>query len=249
MVTEFRCVPGPISPVYLVCWLAHAIVRVSRTWNQIGLELLYEGVRLRRIGQLPAFARALERHDGLGNLVRKLNIDYFVPHRAAELHNQKTRRIFQLCPRLTHFGFKPPFVIPNLLTVLHRVSHTITSLEYNDQMDYHLIFPTLVQLSTSLQSLAICLPAAYIATWHPMVVFESWRLFVGFPALRTFRTLDPTVMLARGALQPYLPHDTHRELGEADSATEDEDKDSPESAWITTILATDPDSDDSEDDD
>ncbi|KAJ7637858.1 hypothetical protein B0H17DRAFT_1149317 [Mycena rosella] len=344
-----------------------AIVRVSKTWNQIGLKLLYEGVTLQRIGQLLAFVRALEAHDGPGDLVRKLSIGYFVPHRAAELHNQETRRIFQLGPRLTHFELKPPFLIPDLLTVLPRVSYTITYLEYNDQVQYHLIFPTLVQLSTNLQSLAICL-SAYDAAGHPVVVFEKlealrvrfvfnsaatlpeWSMpalrqlwlhtggsfgdihslshteslldscgrnliflwlthstpleagdtiqglldscpalehltiqgalyqveprlshqlihsldvscfpicdtsptfRAGFPALRTFRTLDPTFMFSSVALPPDLPHDldTHRELREADGATEDEDEDSPESAWITAILATDPDSDDSKDDD
>ncbi|KAJ7485828.1 hypothetical protein FB451DRAFT_1128075 [Mycena latifolia] len=335
-----------------------SIAGVSKLWHQIGSELLYESVTLRRIGQLPAFIRALEERDGLGALVRNIDISCFVPHGYATLHDQETARIFQLCPRLSHFGFKPPFLIPTPLTVLPRVSDTITSLEYNNQVEYSLILPTLVQLSANLRSLALSLPITYDAT-DPKLLFEKlealrvrlsadsmfsppqWTMpalrrfwlqgsnglsrihdaeaflnicgrtltflwlpdflvaptepsvhiqslldrcpalehlamprilcevepplthqrihsldllcfptrdtftpfLNGFPELHAFRTLDQTLMSPWEVIPPDLPCD-----GEIQQDSDEED-DTTEAAWITAVLATDPDSDDSDDSD
>ncbi|KAJ7485810.1 hypothetical protein FB451DRAFT_1554624, partial [Mycena latifolia] len=338
-----------------------SIAGVSKLWHQIGSELLYESVTLRRIGQLPAFVRALEERNGLGALVRNIDISCFVPHGYAALHDQETARIFELCPRLSHFGFKPPFQIPASLTVLPRVSDTITSLEYNNQVEYSLILPTLVELSASLRSLALSLPITYDAT-GPKIFFEKlealrvrlsadsmasppqWtmpalrRLWLqgshglsriqnvrdaeaflnicgrtlaflwlphflvarteppvhiqslldrcpalkhlamprilcevepplthqrihlldllcfptrdtftpflhGFPALRALRTLDQTLTFPWDVIPPDLPCD-----GDAQLESDEEDG-TPEAAWITAVLATDPDADDSDDSD
>ncbi|KAJ7473376.1 hypothetical protein FB451DRAFT_291896 [Mycena latifolia] len=162
--------PFPQSAWSMDLRMKLAIVGVSKTWHQIGLELLYESVILRRIGQLPAFVDALEARAGLGTLVRNISINCFVPHGYTSLHDEEIRRIFQLCPRLSHFGFKPPFrILPH--TFLPKVSNTITSLEYNDRVEYSLIFPTLVQLSASLRSLALSLPS--FDAVYPKLIFEK----------------------------------------------------------------------------
>ncbi|KAJ6586385.1 hypothetical protein DFH09DRAFT_1143220 [Mycena vulgaris] len=136
------------------------IIRVCKTWHRIGLELLYKTVTLRRIGQIPAFVSALEAHNGLGTLVRNLNISCFVP-----------------C------GFVPAFLIldsnhpgcspdPDPPMLPPAVGRNITSLEYNRTVEYDLIFPTLVELHGNLQSLALSLPTTYDAS-HPTLVFEK----------------------------------------------------------------------------
>ncbi|KAJ7761085.1 hypothetical protein B0H16DRAFT_1719779 [Mycena metata] len=51
-----------------------SILAVCKDWYQVGTEILYEDVHLHRIGQLPAFVRALEGHAGLGDLVRRLDL-------------------------------------------------------------------------------------------------------------------------------------------------------------------------------
>jgi hypothetical protein len=84
-----------------------AIIAVCRTWNQIGVELFYNGVTLRRIKQVPVFICALESREGLGTLVRSLDINCAVPPRFSALLENSTTKIFQLCPRLSHFGFSP----------------------------------------------------------------------------------------------------------------------------------------------
>jgi hypothetical protein len=138
-----------------------AIGGVSKNWHVIGLGLLYGAITLRRICQLSTFVRALEAREGLGSLVRNLNLTYYIPRECNALHHQETKRIFQLCPRLLHFGFKPPFIIPAPLNILPRISYTITSLEYGSAVEFSLIFPTLVQLSASLRSLSLSIQATY----------------------------------------------------------------------------------------
>ncbi|KAJ7719453.1 hypothetical protein B0H16DRAFT_1474947 [Mycena metata] len=49
-----------------------SILAVCKDWYQVGTEILYEDVHLHRIGQLPAFVRALEGHAGLGDLVTRI---------------------------------------------------------------------------------------------------------------------------------------------------------------------------------
>ncbi|KAJ7485824.1 hypothetical protein FB451DRAFT_1128071 [Mycena latifolia] len=149
------------------------IIRVCKTWHQIGLELLYRSVTLRRIGQMPAFVCALEACQTLGALVRDLHVTCFVPHGYHALYMQETQKILLLCPRLSHFGFKPSFLIPGAPALLPALGGTnITSLEYSNNVEYSLILPTLVQLCGSLRFLALPLPSIHHAS-HPTIVFSQ----------------------------------------------------------------------------
>ncbi|KAJ7739042.1 hypothetical protein DFH07DRAFT_892459 [Mycena maculata] len=138
-----------------------SIVNVCRTWNQVGTELLYETVFLRGIGQLPALVRALENRDGLGLLVRHLDISCMVPRGYALLFESETKKIFELCPRLSHFAFVPIFLIPAVTFSLPPMASSITSLEYTDAVDFSVALPSLVELCGNLRSLTLALPASY----------------------------------------------------------------------------------------
>ncbi|KAJ6586376.1 hypothetical protein DFH09DRAFT_1274853 [Mycena vulgaris] len=148
------------------------LVRVCKAWHRIGLEFLYRRVTLRRIGQMPAFVSALEVRNGLGAFVRNLYISCFVPHGYLALYNQEIKKIFQLCPQLSHFAFKPPFHIPTSPNMIPAVSGNVTSLEYNHNVEYPLILPTLVQLCKILRSLALFLPTTYDAS-HSTLRFQQ----------------------------------------------------------------------------
>ncbi|KAJ7142544.1 hypothetical protein C8R44DRAFT_760809 [Mycena epipterygia] len=114
-----------------------AVVGVCRTWHLIGLELLYERITLRRLPQLQHLLSTLESRNGLGNLVRSLDIDCLVPRGFYQSHEPKMKRIFQLCPRLSHFGFAPandPSVRREYIAaqpILLGISDSITSLSFN----------------------------------------------------------------------------------------------------------------------
>ncbi|KAJ6625742.1 hypothetical protein B0H10DRAFT_2000419 [Mycena sp. CBHHK59/15] len=146
-----------------------SILAVCKTWNQVGTELLYESVTLRRIGQLPAFVRALEGREGVGALVAHLDISYYVPPGYSSLHQSDTNKIFWLCPNLSHLGFIWSCTIPAL--PLPPLSSSITSLEYSDAMPLSDILPSLIQLRQNLRSLSINLTP--FSHSDPEITFEN----------------------------------------------------------------------------
>ncbi|KAJ7147018.1 hypothetical protein C8R44DRAFT_758614 [Mycena epipterygia] len=149
-----------------------SIIRVCKTWHQIGLEFLYESVMLRSIGQLPAFVDALKARDGLGDYVRSIDLCCFVPHGYYKLHDSEIKKIFALCPRLSHFAFTPSFFFPGSPGTLPALASTITSLEYEANIEYSAILPSLIQLCHTLRSLSLTLPDNYNAD-HPTLAFDN----------------------------------------------------------------------------
>ncbi|KAJ7680784.1 hypothetical protein DFH06DRAFT_429069 [Mycena polygramma] len=149
-----------------------SILAVCKSWHRIGTELLYQTVTLRRITQLPIFVRALEGREELGSLVKRLDIDCFVPRGYSKLHETENRRIFKLCPNLSHVGFSPPFWIPGKPFPLPAMNSSITSLEFASDIPYSAVLPALTQLCHTLKSLVITLPAAYDDD-HPILTFGS----------------------------------------------------------------------------
>ncbi|KAJ6586378.1 hypothetical protein DFH09DRAFT_1432234 [Mycena vulgaris] len=82
---------APLAPFPQSIWSMNlraklCIIGACRTGHRIGLELLYRRVTLRRIEQMLALVSALETRDGLGALVRNLEISCFVPHGYSALH-------------------------------------------------------------------------------------------------------------------------------------------------------------------
>ncbi|KAJ7452813.1 hypothetical protein FB451DRAFT_1520785 [Mycena latifolia] len=84
-----------------------AIFGVSKTWHQLGVELLYEDVTLRRLNQMASFVSALQSREGLQALVRGVEIKFPAGQEFFEVHKAEIEQIFQLCPRLAGFRFCP----------------------------------------------------------------------------------------------------------------------------------------------
>lgn len=157
-----------------------AIIAVCRTWNQIGVEILYNDVTLRRISQVAAFVCALESREGLGTLVKSLDINCAVPPRFCALLETSATKIFQLCPRLSHFGFCPT---EDPMDRLRRYqpqglfplpTDSITSLQFNNQVPYHsTILPMLVDSCRNLRVLALPVARSIPGTIDPRLVFEN----------------------------------------------------------------------------
>ncbi|KAJ7287091.1 hypothetical protein C8J57DRAFT_1215374 [Mycena rebaudengoi] len=149
-----------------------SIMGVCKSWHQIGIELLYENVVLRRIGQLPAFVRALEGCVGLGALVSRLNLSCFVPRGYSLLFQRETQNLIKLCPQLVHITFNPPFIIPTLAYALPPIGSTITSLECSSAVDASVVLALLVQLFKTLKSLSFTPPESWDDN-VPELVFEN----------------------------------------------------------------------------
>ncbi|KAJ6571376.1 hypothetical protein B0H19DRAFT_660306 [Mycena capillaripes] len=139
------------------------LIAVSKTWYRVGLEFLYENVMLQSIGTLAAFMQAVETRAELGALVRRLEICYVVPSGYQLFHAAEAKKIFELCPRITHFTFNPkvlPHAAPPLFP-LPGLGQAIANLDIGDFVQYSSILPALQRLCRTLQSLSITLPSKY----------------------------------------------------------------------------------------
>ncbi|KAF7321970.1 hypothetical protein MKEN_00719500 [Mycena kentingensis (nom. inval.)] len=130
-----------------------ALCLVCKAWNPVANELLYEQVRLRSIGQVVAFAHALQARCSLGNLVTGADISCFVPRGYRAVFESETQRIVDLCPRLTHFGAVPVFLLPGVPFRLPKLNPTITSLEFTTAVDALLAGEAIAQLCGGIRSL------------------------------------------------------------------------------------------------
>ncbi|KAJ6506984.1 hypothetical protein C8R45DRAFT_971181 [Mycena sanguinolenta] len=154
------------------------IMAVCKAWYRFGLEFLYENLMLRSLGQLPAFIRTLEARPELATLVRRLEICYPIVRGYTTLHSTEADKIFELCPRLAHFVFNPPFFAgghrapthPPAFPAIAGVCVALTNLDIGDDIDYSVVRPALVQLCETLQSLSMSLPDHY-GDPHPTLVF------------------------------------------------------------------------------
>ncbi|KAJ7152042.1 hypothetical protein C8R46DRAFT_1357642 [Mycena filopes] len=178
-----------------------AFLKVCKTWYRIALELLYENVELRHIGQMVAFTGTLEDRPELGALVRSVKLCYYIPHHAyAALHTAEAKTLFALCPAVTHLTFYPLVGLGLLQPALPTLSPNcaITNLDLGDAAPYGDVLPTLTLLAATLVSLSITLPRAYAPT-HPHLTFTRLR------NLRLSAAAQSTFPAAHYAL-PALAH-------------------------------------------
>ncbi|KAJ6507022.1 hypothetical protein C8R45DRAFT_971330 [Mycena sanguinolenta] len=163
-----------LAPFPQVIWSADVetklcIMGVCKTWHRFGLEFLYENVMLRSLGQLADFIRTLEARTELAKLVRRLEICYLVMRGYTALHSAEADKIFELCPRLTHFVFNSPLIAechrapphPPAFPAIAGVCVALTNLDIGDDVEYPIVRPALGQLCETLQSLSIRLPDYY----------------------------------------------------------------------------------------
>ncbi|KAK7057563.1 hypothetical protein R3P38DRAFT_1179895 [Favolaschia claudopus] len=149
-----------------------SIAAVCKSWNRVGTELLYGRIILRRITQLPALACALENRPGLGALVKHLDVNCFAPRGYTKLHHGETQRVLELCPKLSHIGFSPPSVIPQLPFSIPMINSSVTSLEFGLCIPYPSILPILKGLSPYLKSLSFTIPGVSDQE-HPAITFPT----------------------------------------------------------------------------
>ncbi|KAJ6527858.1 hypothetical protein DFH09DRAFT_1186265 [Mycena vulgaris] len=150
----------------------------------VGVELLYETVTLRSLSRMISFISALESLQGLGALVKNLEIRYPACAEFFTVHKAEIKKILQLCPRLAAFGFSPTDLVMDWKHApsLPRSTHCITSLTFNELVDYSAtLLPILIQLCRHLRSLALQLPDFPETYPHPIINLENLeelRLFM-----------------------------------------------------------------------
>ncbi|KAJ7150774.1 hypothetical protein C8R46DRAFT_1043570 [Mycena filopes] len=154
-----------------------AFLRVCKTWYRIMLELLYQNVELRQIGQLVALTRTLENRPELGGLVQALKLCHIPHRRYRALHDAEMNKLFGLCPAVTDLTFDP---VPESSIFVLGNAHAITTLDLSDAARYSAVLPLLNTLSLTLESLSLTLHATY--PLYPPLTFrrlQNLRLGAG----------------------------------------------------------------------
>ncbi|KAJ7020322.1 hypothetical protein C8F04DRAFT_302486 [Mycena alexandri] len=149
------------SPSCADLYTRRTITEVSKAWYNLGVALLYEKITLRRLDQLPALLWALEARESLRPLVRSLEITFLAPWNFLEYHDFEIRKIVELCPRLSHFGYFPAndqhFELHHrLLPSPSSTGSAITSLGFTF-LPGTLLQPALIQHCRNLRSLSLVL--------------------------------------------------------------------------------------------
>jgi len=134
-----------------------SIVGVCKTWHQVGSEVLYEEVALRRIGQVATFCRTLEISP-FGSYVRQLTVNCFVPRGYANLYKTEMDHILQYCHRVYRFDLTPPYLLSLTSYRLTSADLPITHLQFSCAVDFTTAIDFFVALRHTLKSLFWALP-------------------------------------------------------------------------------------------
>ncbi|KAJ7074794.1 hypothetical protein C8F01DRAFT_1076152 [Mycena amicta] len=158
-----------------------SIVRVSRTWYRVGVELLYESVMLRRVDQLPVLVHTLEERRDIALRVRRVGLCYYLTPGWQRLHLEESEKLLALCPAISSLSIGGMvFLSPNhefpIPIMPGNLASSITHLDIQDEhIPYQKIFPLLSALSSSLHTLVISLPTTYAlpdGAQHPRLTFS-----------------------------------------------------------------------------
>ncbi|KAF9237468.1 hypothetical protein BU15DRAFT_48717, partial [Melanogaster broomeanus] len=138
---------GPSSAWCLAMRQLRYFMLVSRWWREVGIDLLYCHVVIRRIGQLTTLLRSLEASPQLGPFVRSLRINCFVSPEHELDFQDHLNRVCILCTQNTHlilnhrtdaYDHGVPKIDGNILS-------SIVTLSIGWDYDFPLVISLLVQ--------------------------------------------------------------------------------------------------------
>ncbi|KAJ7053395.1 hypothetical protein C8F01DRAFT_1167340 [Mycena amicta] len=151
-----------------------ALARVCKTWNRIGVELLYANPTLSTIGQLPALVETLEARSDLAALVRSLEVCYFMPPGCARTHYEELSKLIALCSGIIELSFSPLGIFnTNACRIPNVPLPSLTSLHFFRPSEYASMLPLLTQVCGTLLVASLVLPGPHIIADLPLLVFTQ----------------------------------------------------------------------------
>lgn len=163
---------GPDSPWCQALRSKKALVLVCRAWWHASVDLLYNEIAIRRVGQIAALTRTLESpQNDLQNLVKTVAIICYIPENYIPYAESAIQRLLDLCPSICATRIYAPAhdlsyspsggsssMAPSLRSFRAPIPHCITHLEYGDYQWSHLI--KILSLCKTLKSLRFRFPYA-----------------------------------------------------------------------------------------
>jgi hypothetical protein len=179
---------GPNSPWCEAIRTMKSIAGVCKAWWHVGVELMYQEISIRRVGQMAALLRTLDANNDIGSFVKSIEISCFLPPGYLLLFKTDIRRIFDYCPRVTRLVFtaadlnEDALLYIALTSAQHDTFSNLTRLECVCPVDCVDLIAVL-QVCTNVRFLWICIdgPNDGLALNTPLCLahLETLRLTVG----------------------------------------------------------------------
>lgn len=183
--------PGPESPWCLSTQMKLSMMSVCKIWYRIAVEMLYEDISFRRIGQISAFLRTLRNNPYLGSLVKAVSVHCFVPHGYSTLLHQNLERIISDCSRISRIAFSVPYTVQLYQTLPSLTYKNITQIEFGPTIGFDSLSSALSELGAVLVSLSMHIPLVPLLTTRPLRLqsLKKLRFRIGHKSQNTVSNL------------------------------------------------------------
>ncbi|TRM66777.1 hypothetical protein BD626DRAFT_627263 [Schizophyllum amplum] len=178
---------SPSYSVYEESWMEcmrtkQTLSLVCRLWQQVAIELLYEDIGFRSIGQLAALLETLTTKPQLAHLVRSLTVACHIAPHTASVYIGDLLSILRMCQRLHTISFRVHGVSQNHVSPLPvrpttPFAHVVNLHFAEAPSSLQDLLPILTNMSPRLQSLRIVL-ANSDTTPVPKLIFQAMTTFI-----------------------------------------------------------------------
>ncbi|KAJ7647628.1 hypothetical protein FB45DRAFT_893964 [Roridomyces roridus] len=149
---------GPDSPWCQSTRGKMVLTNVCRAWYGTAIEMLYEEVALRSIGQVSALLRTLRGQTSFGPLIRKIGVHCVVPDGCGVVFEADLKDLVERTPNLTSVVLNSTWPSPPPVPqAFDHISWPITHIDFGST-SYSDLHPHIGHLSSSLVSLSIRIP-------------------------------------------------------------------------------------------
>ncbi|KAH7890226.1 hypothetical protein F5I97DRAFT_1795848, partial [Phlebopus sp. FC_14] len=147
---------GPSSAWCQMLRQLKSFILVCRVWRDVGTNILYRCVVIRRFGQIPALLRTLQGDPKLGPMIHELQIRCFVPRGYSTVFEQALAQLWPLCPSTTRLSLDHPMDDPHheFPSVMDSILPSIVDLEIGPDCCFQRALPSLLQC-TGLVALSV----------------------------------------------------------------------------------------------
>ncbi|KAJ7496980.1 hypothetical protein FB451DRAFT_1209482 [Mycena latifolia] len=149
---------GPQSPWCQSVRAKIALTNVCWAWYRVGIDMLYEDVAFRNVGQVCALLRTLKNQTSVdfGRMIRHIGVHCIIPEGYSVVFRDGLSGVVSRTPRLISVALHSPWPSPQPLgSVFKEISWPITHLDCGLSVDYSDFIEHLNHLSSSLISLSL----------------------------------------------------------------------------------------------
>ncbi|KAJ7129024.1 hypothetical protein C8R43DRAFT_691233 [Mycena crocata] len=195
---------GPESPWCQSVQAKIALTNVCWTWYRVGVNILYEDIAFRTVGQVSALLRTLNSPTSIdfGRMVRQIGVHCLIPEGFSTIFETDLNSVVARTPMLTSVVLNSPMPSRHLQPIaFDKLSWPITHFDCGPTLSYSDVHETLHHLSSTLVFLSLditgILAVHPVYTLHRLEILKcistgnssalpALALQLALPALKTF---------------------------------------------------------------